>query len=87
MRHGRRLTITIEPSANGYVARFESGFLKAVFSVEVGDNIFGAVALHSFADMILSQYGRNTATGEIEFVFADGLKPAQSKPLMDMLNQ
>ena len=62
MGHGRRLTITIEPAGDGYVARLQSPFLKAIFSVEVGDNIFGAVALHDFTEMLRGQFGSILST-------------------------
>jgi len=39
--------------------------------VRLKDNIFGALALHSFAEMIRKTYGKNYRSGEIDFVVSD----------------
>ncbi len=42
--------------ADWYVARYESGFLGAVHSVEFANSITGAVALYHFVEMLKTRY-------------------------------
>lgn len=39
-----------------YVARYQSAFLGATYSVEFANSITGAVALHHFVEMLRSRY-------------------------------
>lgn len=39
-----------------FVARYESVFLGAVYSVEFANTVMGAVALHHFVDMLQTRY-------------------------------
>jgi len=67
---GRLMRITIQPVEDRpgeYVASFRSEFLQARYCVYVKDTIFGAMALHNFAEMVRKAFGRNYRTGEIEF--------------------
>ena len=85
MKNIRTIKISLSPGDDGgHVATYAADFQQAVFSVTVKDNIFGALALHSFAEMVRRQFGRHYTTGEIEFVFPDSLV-VESKPLQDVL--
>ena len=53
------------------MACYVSDFQQAAFSVRLKDNIFGALALHSFAEMIRKTYGKNYRSGEIDLVVSD----------------
>ena len=60
MKERRNIQIIIRPVANRqgeYIAYYEAEFLQATFSVHLKDNIFGALALHAFAEMIRNYYG------------------------------
>jgi len=39
-----------------FVARYESVFLGAVYSVEFANTVMGAVALHHFVEMLQTRY-------------------------------
>ena len=39
-----------------YVARYQSGFLSATYSVEFANSITGAVALYHFVEMLKTRY-------------------------------
>ena len=55
----RDLAIVIKPVAERkgeYLAYCRSGFLDATFSVYFKDTLMGALALHSFTDMIRRRY-------------------------------
>jgi len=54
--------------------------------VHLKDNIFGALALHSFREMIRKTYGKNYRSGEIDFVVSDESMSLQSKVLLDALS-
>ncbi|RKX72812.1 MAG: hypothetical protein DRP87_20005 [Spirochaetes bacterium] len=87
MKNIRKIEISLSPHPTGkgrYVATYEAGFQQAVFSVTVKDNIFGALALYSFAEMVRKQFGPHYTTGEVEFIFPDCLQ-VESKPLKDVL--
>jgi hypothetical protein len=45
-----------------YVARYQSGFLSATFSVEFANSITGAVALYHFVEMLKSRYPHGHVT-------------------------
>ena len=46
----------VDGSSDRYIAAFTSEALNATFSVVFHENVSGAVALHSFAEMIRSHY-------------------------------
>ena len=46
----------VDGSTDRYIAAFTSEALNATFSVVFQENVSGAVALHSFAEMIRSHY-------------------------------
>ena len=45
-----------------YVARYQSGFLGASYSVEFANTVTGAVALYHFVDMLRSRYPNGNVT-------------------------
>jgi hypothetical protein len=47
---------------NNYIAYFKSDFLKATFCICFEDNVFGAVAVAEFFQMIKSKYSNNKIT-------------------------
>ena len=70
MRRTFEVQITSHPTkSDWYVARYESGFLGAVYTVEFANTVTGAVALCHFIDMLKSRY----PNGEVTFQL-----PAQS---------
>ena len=66
IRNIRIIIKAVEQRAGEYIAYYKSDFLQATFSVYINDNIFGALALHSFAEMIRKAYGKNYKSGEID---------------------
>ena len=89
MKDNRNIQIIIRPvegSEGEYIACYVSDFQQAAFSVHLKDNIFGALALHSFAEMIRKTYGKNYRSGEIDFVVSDESMSLQSKALLDVLS-
>ncbi len=69
MKENRNIQIIIRPVENRegeHIAYYTNEFLKATFSVHLKDNIFGALALHAFAEMIRKTYGKNYRSGEID---------------------
>ena len=48
--------------ADWYVARYQSGFLRATYSVEFANTITGAVALHHFVEMLKTRYPHGQVT-------------------------
>jgi len=63
MKTNKKINIMIHPVENrkgNYVAYFKSEFLNATFSVFFQDTITGALALHTFSEMISSIVTRNS---------------------------
>ena len=55
MKENRNIQIIIRPvegNEGEYIAYYTTEFLQATFSANLKDNIFGAPALHAFAEMI-----------------------------------
>ncbi|GAH80080.1 unnamed protein product [marine sediment metagenome] len=89
MKENRNIQIIIRPVENRkgeHIAYYEAEFLQATFSVYLKGNIFGALALHSFADMIHKTYGKNYRSGEIDFKVSDEAMRFQNKALLDVLS-
>ena len=76
----------VEGRSGEYIAYYETEFLQATFSVHLKDNIFGALALHAFAEMVRKTYGKNYKSGEIDFVLSDQAMSLKSKMLLDVLS-
>ena len=88
MKENRNIQIIIRPVENRegeHIAYYTNEFLKATFSVRLKDNILGAVALHSFAEMIRKTYGKNYRSGESDFVVSSEAMSFQNKALLDVL--
>jgi hypothetical protein len=89
MKDNRNIQIIIRPvegREGEYVAYFENEFLQAAFSVLLKDNIFGALALQSFSEMIRKTFAKNYRSGEIDFVLSDEPMSFQNKALLDVLS-
>ena len=74
MKENKDIQIIIRPvegREGEYIAYFKNEFLQATFSVLLKDNIFGALALHSFADMIRKTCAKNYRSGEIDFTVSN----------------
>jgi hypothetical protein len=57
MKNAFELQIAPHPEKDDwYVARYQSGFLNATYSVEFANTITGAVALFHFVEMLRSRY-------------------------------
>ena len=84
MRNSRTPVITIagvDDDPNRFVASFRSEFLNATYAVVFSGTITGAVALHLFATMISSQYGK-----QVEIKIPNDLYPVRNKAIKDILN-
>ena len=83
--HGRRLpTISVSPAAGKpgtYIATFTAEVLGATYSVLFRENISGAIALHSFAEMLRHHYGH-----AVKVELADGLYPLRNPAVRDILS-
>ena len=89
MKENRNIQIIIRPVENRegeHIACYTNEFLKATFSVHLKDNIFGALALHSFSEMIRKTFGKNYKSGEIDFTVSDETMSFQNKALLDVLS-
>ncbi len=85
MINRHRSTIQVYPvpdSRNQYVAVFASEFLGATFAVMFPETITGAVALHTFAEMIRKQYGP-----AVDISIPDSLPLQKDSPVRDLLSQ
>ena len=51
-----------------YVARYQSAFLGAVYSVEFANTVMGAVALYHFVEMLRTRY----PDGRVTFMLPHG---------------
>ena len=88
MKENRNIQIIIRPVENRkgeHIAYYTNEFLKATFSVLLKDNIFGALALHSFAEMIRKTYGKNYRSGEIDFTVSGEAMSFQNKAVLDVV--
>ena len=88
MKDNRNIQIIIRPvegSEGEYIACYVSDFQQAAFSVHLKDNIFGALALHSFAEMIRKTFGKNYRSGEIDFKVSGEAMSFQNKAVLDVV--
>jgi len=86
MKENRNIQIIIRPVENRkgeHIACYTNEFLKATFSVLLKDNIFGALALHSFAEMIRKTYGKNYRSAKIDFKVSSESMSFQNKAVLD----
>ena len=83
MHCSKSLRIHVSPvsdSSNRYTAALHSEVLDATFSVTFHETITGAVALHSFAEMVRKHYGH-----AVEIVLPDTFRLSQSSTVRDVL--
>ena len=83
--HGKKTTqcIRVYPlpeRRSQYVATFHSDVLDATFSVTFRETITGAVALHTFAEMLRKKYGC-----AFEIAIMDGFGLPHNSALRDVL--
>ena len=77
-----RITIKqIENKQGEYIAYYRSDFLNATYSVYFRDNIFGAIALHDFSEMIKRKYEKE----DIEFILSEEKMQLKSKALLEAM--
>jgi hypothetical protein len=57
MKNAFEIQIAPHPKKHDwYVAKYQSGFLSATYSVEFANSITGAVALYHFVEMLKTRY-------------------------------
>jgi len=77
-----RITIKqIENKQGEYIAYYRSELLNATYSVYFRDNIFGAIALHDFSEMIKRKYEKE----DIEFILSEEKMQLKSKALLEAM--
>jgi len=77
-----RITIKqIENRQGEYIAYYRSELLNATYSVYFRDNIFGAIALHDFSEMIKRKYEKEG----IEFIISEEKMHLKSKALLEAM--
>ena len=84
MRSSRTPVTTVAGVDNDpdrFIASYHSEFLGATYAVVFPQTVTGAVALHRFATMISSQYGR-----QVEIQIPNDLYPVRNKAIRDILN-
>jgi hypothetical protein len=63
MKSAFQIQIAAHPDkADWYVAKYQSGFLSATYSVEFANSITGAVALHHFVEMLKTRFPHGQVT-------------------------
>ena len=86
MKTNKKIKIMIHPVENrkgNYVACFRSEFLDATFSVYFKDTITGALALHTFSEMLRKKYEQK----EIDFLLSEQEVPFRHEALLDVVNR
>ena len=69
MNHTFEIQIAVHPQKRDwYVARYQSEFLGASYSVEFANSITGAVALYHFVEMLKTRYPH----GQVTFTLPHG---------------
>ena len=84
MRSNRTPVITIagvDDDPDRFIASYRSEFLGATYAVVFPQTVAGSVALHRFATMISSQYGK-----QVEIQIPNDLYPVRNKAIKDILN-
>ena len=74
---------SVENRKGEHIAYYKSDLMQATFSVYINDNIFGALALYRFTEMIRISYAKNYKTDRIDFVFSDNLMHFENKAVLD----
>ncbi len=76
---------SVENRKGEHIAYYKSDLMQATFSVYINDNIFGALALYKFAEMIRISYGKNYKTDRVDFVFSSNLMHFENKAVLDVV--
>ena len=88
MKERRNINIIIRPVEHRegeYIAYYEAEFLQATFSVLLKDNIFGALALQAFSEMVRKAFAKNYRSSEIDFMLSSESMTLENKLLLDVL--
>ena len=80
MRNNRHRVIRISTTEDRCVATYESEFLEATYALVFTESVTGAIALHRFAQMIESQFGK-----PVELHIADDLFPMKNQLISDII--
>ena len=83
VRNIRIIIKSVDNRKGEHIAYYKSDLMQATFSVYINDNIFGALALHRFAEMIRVSWGKNYKTDRVDFVFSDDLMHFENKAVLD----
>jgi hypothetical protein len=86
MKEKKRIRISIHPVEDcpgNYLAYFRSEFLDATYTVFFKDTITGALALHSFAEMIRRKYQEK----EVDFLLSEQELPFRNEALLDVVTR
>jgi hypothetical protein len=84
MEEKKNIRISIHPVEDHpgyYLAYFRSEFLDATYTVFFKDTITGAMALHSFAEMIRRRYQEK----EVDFLLSEQELPFRNEALLDVV--
>jgi len=76
---------SVENRKGEHIAYYKSELMQATFSVYINDNIFGALALYRFTEMIRVSFGKNYKTDRVDFVFSDDLMRFENKAVLDVV--
>jgi len=82
MRSIKIIIKEVENRQGEYIAYYRSELLNAIYSVYFRDNIFGAVALHDFSEMIKKKYEKEY----IEFIISEEKMQFKSKALQEAMS-
>ncbi len=88
MEEVRKIKIIIKSVDNRkgeHLAYYQSDLMQATFSVYINDNIFRALALYRFAEMIRISYGKNYKIDRVDFVFSSNLMHFENKAVSDVV--
>ena len=72
----------VESRRGEYIAYYRSELLNATYSVYFRDNIFGAITLHDFSEMMKSKYKED----DIEFIISEEKLQFNSKVLQGAMS-
>ena len=86
MKEKKKIRISIHPVEDhpkDYLAYFRSEFLDATYTVFFKDTITGALALHSFAEMVRRKYQEK----EVDFLLSEQELPFRNEALLDVVTR
>ena len=86
MKEKKKIRISIHPVEDhhgDYLAYFRSEFLDATYTVFFKDTITGALALHSFAEMIRRKYQEK----EVDFLLSEQELPFRNEALLGVVTR